>query len=59
MEDKEYKLDWCPFCGSSAVVKDNKNGSYWVRCANPMCMCELGCEDTIEEAVRRWNYREY
>lgn len=59
MNDKEYDLEYCPFCGSYGVIKDNNNGSYWGACTNNECLCTLGCEKTIEEAIERWNYREY
>lgn len=44
MNDKEYDLEYCPFCGSYGVIKDNNNGSYWGACTNNECLCTLGCE---------------
>lgn len=35
MTKEENKLRACPFCGNEAVLHDNENGTYSVRC----CLC--------------------
>jgi hypothetical protein len=51
------ELKSCPFCGSDAKIDNNGNGSYWGKCENDECLCQLGCEDNYEDAVAAWNTR--
>jgi Lar family restriction alleviation protein len=46
----------CPFCGNKyVIIKDNRNGAYWVLC--PDCGCQLYTEHSIKDAVALWNSR--
>ena len=56
------ELKPCPFCGGTAIMRENKNSfvpRYYVRCGNDNCSvivttCNRG---TAEEAAEVWNRR--
>ena len=55
MENKEFILKPCPFCGGAARLLSEGNG-HSVRC--PHCGAETEIDLPLAEAVARWNKRE-
>ena len=53
----EIKLKPCPFCGSKAELRYNKDGFAYILCANDGCYARTdGCLNE-NEASRLWNTR--
>lgn len=57
MEDMDQELKPCPFCGSTAELRDDGDEyyPYWVNC-NECVGCTGECP-TKELAIKAWNTR--
>lgn len=55
-KNSEYRLKFCPFCGSQARVIQAWDGMYRAECRS----CGIGTEHYLTQiaAVRRWNQRD-
>lgn len=49
------KLKECPFCGGEAILDDNGDGYYWVKCGT--CECVMDGKNNKQEAIKEWNTR--
>jgi Lar family restriction alleviation protein len=50
------KLKVCPFCGSEAIIEEDKKGLICVVSCNTCCAEGQVCQ-TKDEAIRMWNTR--
>ena len=55
IEDPQFKLKKCPFCGSVNPKIYNVHGLFMAGC--PACCARSGLQHEREQAVRYWNMR--
>jgi DNA-directed RNA polymerase subunit RPC12/RpoP len=48
----------CPFCGSEAAWFSYPDGTYEMKCRNPMCLSKSSRWDDVNEAIAAWNRRD-
>lgn len=51
------EMKTCPFCGAAGEIRKDKEGYYYARCSNSLCVLGATVATDPEPLIEKWNTR--